>query len=141
MKDTFLNSISDIKRRTDGSFVAYYDGYPYHIPSDTVEYIWVTEYVKENHITVTAYDEEVYKYTSEEKAEQVRTVRNSLIIEADNLLLKYQEQVELGLIAEKESYRIALLQYKQDLRELPSQAGFPDVVEYPALPKYDDYIK
>ena len=71
----------------------------------------------------------------------IRARRDSLMDETDIMLLKYNEQVELGIITANETYRLDLLTYKQALRDIPEQAGFPDDVEYPALPKYDEYIK
>lgn len=77
--------------------------------------------------------------TFEEKERFIRSKRDNLINEADILLLKYQEQVELGIKKQDDTYRLALLQYKEDLRNVPEQAGFPENVEYPELPKYEDY--
>ena len=77
--------------------------------------------------------------TKEQKESSIRNKRDNLIIEADILLLKYQEQVELGIITANETYRLGLLQYKQALRDIPEQKAFPENVEYPELPKYKDY--
>ena len=69
----------------------------------------------------------------------IRLERNNLLSEADTLLTKYNEQVELGVISANETYRLDLLQYKQALRDIPEQKTFPENIEYPALPKYEDY--
>ena len=50
------------------------------------------------------------------------------------LLLKYEEQVELSIITQDDKYRLALLQYKEDLRNIPEQKGFPENVVWPELP-------
>lgn len=68
-----------------------------------------------------------------------RFERNKLLNEADTLLIKYNEQVELGVITANETYRLDLLQYKQALRDIPEHAEFPENVEFPELPKYEDY--
>ena len=140
MELTFINSISNIKRKNDNTFIVDYNGMPYHIiPEMESEYTAVSEYVKQNPDKCTDYIEPVIEPTLEEKAEIERYKRNQLLNEVDTLLLKYTEQVELGVININEKYRLDLLKYKQALRDIPEQADFPDDVEYPALPKYDEY--
>lgn len=84
-------------------------------------------------------DEMWLEKTPDEKASIIRQKRDSLLNEVDTLFLKYQEQVELGIVSENKNYYIALLQYKQALRDIPEQKAFPENVEYPELPKYKDY--
>ena len=84
-------------------------------------------------------DEMWLEKTPDEKASIIRQKRGSLLNEVDTLLLKYQEQVELGIVSENKNYYTALLQYKQALRDIPEQKAFPENVEYPELPKYKDY--
>ena len=84
-------------------------------------------------------DEIFNEMTLEQKEIFIRSKRDNLINEADILLIKYQEQVELGIITANETYRLGLLQYKQALRDIPEQKAFPENVEYPKLPKYKDY--
>lgn len=69
------------------------------------------------------------------KEEIIRQKRDNLLQEADTLLLKYQEQTALGVIEEDHNYYLNLLKYKQELRDLPQQAGFPDNVVFPELPE------
>lgn len=66
--------------------------------------------------------------------QSVRYERDKLLDEADIILLKYQEQVELGVITQDDKYRLALLQYKESLRNIPEQEGFPENVVWPELP-------
>lgn len=73
--------------------------------------------------------------TIEEKEKYIRDKRDNLINSADTILLKYQEQVELGIIDEDNEYRLALLQYKENLRNIPEQKGFPENVIWQELPK------
>ena len=141
-KRLFLNSISNIKKKNDGSFIVNYNNMPYHISnSDEMleKYNWLTEYIEKYPEQAEDYIEKQYIPTAEEKADYIRRKRNNLLDEADTLLLKYQEQLDLKTISANETYRLDLLQYKQDLRDIPEQAGFPDNVEYPTLPKYEDY--
>lgn len=65
--------------------------------------------------------------------EIIRQKRDNLLQEADILLLKYQEQTAIGVIEENHDYYLNLLKYKQALRDLPQQAGFPDNVVFPTL--------
>lgn len=141
-KKLFLNSISNIKKKNDGSFIVNYNNMPYHISnSDEMleKYNWLSEYAEANPEKITAYKEKAYILTLEEKAEMIRNKRNSLLNEADTLLLKYNEQVELGIISANESYRFDLLTYKQVLRDITEQADFPENIEYPELPYYKNY--
>ena len=79
-------------------------------------------------------DEIFNEMNLEEKESFIRNKRDNLINEADILLLKYQEQVELGVINADDDYRLSLLQYKETLRNVPEQAGFPMNVVWPELP-------
>lgn len=58
-------------------------------------------------------------------AEYQRTVRNSLLAEADILIFKAED---LG------QDTIALRSYRQALRDITNQAGFPLEVNYPQIP-------
>lgn len=80
-------------------------------------------------------DIDVFSYlNSDEQTQIIRNKRDNLINEADILLLKYQEQVELGVINADDDYRLSLLQYKENLRNVPEQAGFPMNVVWPEIP-------
>ena len=95
--------------------------------------------IEEGKLLQKSQEELFNEMTLEQKEIFIRSKRDNLINEADIMLLKYQEQVTLGIVQENKDYYTALLQYKQALRDIPEQAGFPDDVEYPALPKYDEY--
>lgn len=95
--------------------------------------------IEEGKLLQKSQEELFNEMTLEQKEIFIRSKRDNLINEADILLIKYQEQVELGVINVDDDYRLALLQYKEDLRNVPEQAGFPENVEYPELPKYKDY--
>lgn len=142
MKEIYKN----IRRKKDGSFVVEKEGYPYHIPDNeefAEEYKMINEYVTENPSEVSEYiepvmltEEEIFQeLTIEEKEKYIRDKRDNLINSADTILLKYQEQVELGIIDEDNEYRLALLQYKENLRNIPEQKEFPENVIWPELPK------
>lgn len=81
-------------------------------------------------------DEIFSEMNLDEKANFIRNKRDNLINGADILLIKYQEQVELGIKKQDDTYRLALLQYKEDLRNVPEQAGFPEHVIWSEIPIY-----
>lgn len=141
MKEIYKN----IRRKKDGSFIVEKEGYPYHIPDNeefAEEYKMINEYIAENPSAVSEHiepvmltEEEMFNRMSlEEKASYIRNKRNYLINDADIMLLKYGEQVELGIIDEDNEYRLVLLQYKENLRNIPEQKGFPENVVWPELP-------
>ena len=72
----------------------------------------------------------------DEAAEEVRAARDRLLARADGRSLKHQEQVALvGTTPDlSDAQYQLLLQYKQDLRDIPTQAGFPQNVTYPTWP-------
>lgn len=89
-------------------------------------------------LTQKSQDEIFNEMTLEQKGNFIRNKRDKLINEADILLIKYQEQVELGVINVDDDYRLALLQYKEDLRNVPEQAGFPENVIWAEIPIYNN---
>ena len=72
----------------------------------------------------------------DEAAEEVRAARDRLLARADGRSLKHQEQVALvGTTPDlSDAQYQLLLQYKQDLRDIPTQTGFPQNVTYPTWP-------
>ena len=138
-----MNKIyKNIQKKEDGSFIVEKDGFPYHIPNNEEfkeEYDLINKYIQDNPDVCTDYVEPVCEPSQKEKEDMVRVKRDSLIQEADIMLLKYAEQVELGIITANETYRLDLLEYKQALRDIPEQKAFPENVEYPELPKYNNY--
>ncbi len=138
-KILFLNSVSDIKKKNDGSFIVNYNSMPYHISqSDEMleKYNWLTEYIEKYPEQAEEYIEKKYIPSADEKVENIRNKRNSLLNEADIMLMKYQEQVSLNIISENSEYYNALLQYKQNLRDITKQLDFPDNVIWPVRPEY-----
>ena len=138
-KILFLNSVSDIKKKNDGSFIVNYNNMPYHISkSDEMleKYNWLTEYIEKYPETAEEYIENKYIPSEKEKVENIRNKRNSLLNEADIMLIKYQEQVSINIISENSEYYIALLQYKQNLRDITKQLDFPDNIIWPVRPAY-----
>ncbi len=138
-KILFLNSVSDIKKKNDGSFIVNYNNMPYHISqSDEMleKYNWLTEYIEKYPEQAEEYIEKKYIPSADEKVENIRNKRNSLLNEADIMLMKYQEQVSLNIISENSEYYNALLQYKQNLRDITKQLDFPDNVIWPVRPEY-----
>ena len=68
MELTFINSISNIKRKNDDTFIVDYNGMPYHIiPEMESEYTAVYEYVKNNPDVCTDYIERKRRYDKSKK--------------------------------------------------------------------------
>ena len=73
--------------------------------------------------------------TTEQKAEEIRSKRDGLIDDIMWRVERYQTQKALGVTTtdSEEQYR-AVLAYIEELRQVPEQPGFPDVVEWPSQP-------
>lgn len=65
----------------------------------------------------------------------IRADRDVLLTRADGASIKHREQVDLGTTPDltTEQYKL-LLQYKQDLRDIPEQPGFPQSIVWPTWP-------
>ena len=65
----------------------------------------------------------------------IRADRDVLLTRADGDSIKHREQVDLGTTPDltTEQYKL-LLQYKQDLRDIPEQPGFPQSIVWPTWP-------
>ncbi len=126
----------DIQLKEDGSFIITKNSLPYHIPNDDIykeEYNAVKEYIKNNPEKIRMYHASEYEMKNEKTDLGVRIERNNLLSTADKLLLKYMEEVELGIIKPNENYRKALLQYKLELRDITKKKEFPNVI-FPEIP-------
>lgn len=151
----FIDDISFL-HENDTHYIMIYNKLPYGIYKETDEepYLSQLNEIKEaiaskrielKSIPADEWDSIVSNITgmpvppkiSQEKS--IRFERNKLLSEADTLLIKYDEQIELGVITANETYRLDLLKYKQALRDIPEQVDFPENVEFPELPKYEDY--
>ena len=138
-KILFLNAVSDIKKKNDGSFIINYNDMPYHISkSDEMleKYNWLSEYIEKYPEKAAEFVEKTYIPSAEEKSEVIRNRRNMHLNEADIVLVKYKEQVSLNTIKENNEYYNALLQYKQNLRDITKQIDFPENIIWPVRPEY-----
>lgn len=138
-KEIFLESISNIQKKSDGSFVVNYNNMPYHISNSdemSEKYMWILEYA-ENHIeSISEYIEPDVNIIDKYSEEYARAKRDNLLNKADIILMKYQEQAALGIIQENNEYYNALLQYRQNLRDITKQLDFPENIIWPVLPEY-----
>lgn len=135
-----MEEISKIEIKNDGSYIVIKNNMPYHIPNNEEymqEYENIKKYISENNIEVTEYKEIEYNIIDTNSEEFIRIKRDNLLKEADIILLKYQEQAALGIIEENLEYYNALLQYKQNLRDITKQLDFPNNVIFPILPEYN----
>lgn len=138
-KEIFLENISNIQKKSDGSFVVNYNNMPYHISNSdemSEKYMWILEYA-ENHIeSISEYIEPDVNIIDKYSEEYARAKRDNLLNKADIILMKYQEQAALGIIQENNEYYNALLQYRQNLRDITKQLDFPENIIWPVLPEY-----
>lgn len=68
-------------------------------------------------------------------AGQVRDARDALIVECDWLVARHRDQVEASKPTTLTSAQYqAWLTYRQALRDLPAQSGFPASVTWPVAP-------
>ena len=138
-KTLFISEISKIEQHDDGSYIVIKNNNPYHIPDNDEyrqEYNALKEYIQNNNIQVDAYIPKVFKVIDDNSEEYIRRKRDMLLNKADIILMKYEEQVSLNIIQENNEYYNALLQYKQNLRDITKQIDFPENVIWPLMPEY-----
>lgn len=138
-KTLFISEISKIEQHNDGSYIVIKNNNPYHIPDNDEyrqEYNALKEYIQSNNIQVDTYIPKVFKVIDDNSEEYIRRKRDMLLNKADIILMKYEEQVTLNVIQENNEYYNALLQYKQNLRDITKQIDFPENVIWPVLPEY-----
>lgn len=138
-KTLFISDISKIEQHDDGSYIVIKNNTPYHIPDNDEyrqEYNALKEYIQNNNIQVDAYIPKVFKVIDNNSEEYIRCKRDMLLNKADIILMKYEEQVSLNIIQENNEYYNALLQYKQNLRDITKQIDFPENVIWPLMPEY-----
>lgn len=137
-KTVLIDEIGKIEQKKDGSYIVTKNNMPYHIPCNKEyrqEYEAVSEYIKENNMEINPYVEEEYGVINKKSENYIRTKRDMLLKEADILLLKYNEQVELKIIEKNMEYYTAILRYKQNLRDITMQIDFPENVTFPEMPQ------
>lgn len=73
--------------------------------------------------------------TTEDLANQARNKRDSLIEETQWLVQRHRDQIEVAepTTLTSDQYK-ALLTYRQDLRDVPTQSGFPSNIVWPSYP-------
>ena len=138
-KTLFISEISKIEQHDDGSYIVIKNNNPYHIPDNDEyrqEYNALKEYIQNNNIQVDAYIPKVFKVIDDNSEEYIRRKRDMLLNKADIMLMKYEEQVSLNIIQENNEYYNALLQYKQNLRDITKQLNFPENIIWPLMPEY-----
>ena len=120
-----------IHRVKDDSYVVTADGYPYHVPNegDYVDFWkYVNEYVQEHPEVV----EDEYPPTPPTEEEiydglcySVRGLRDAKLKETDYLML-----ADVPISQEDKE---AIMVYRQELRDITDQEGFPEDVVWPEL--------
>ena len=69
----------------------------------------------------------------DEKASEIRRIRDGKIEEIQWRIQRYTEQKAIGTTTDSEANYKKILQYVQDLRDVPEQEGFPETVVWPEL--------
>lgn len=69
---------------------------------------------------------------TEQLISQVKAKRDSLISQVEWRRTRHQDEVSLGL--EPTEPLLPILEYIQALRDVPSQAGFPETISWPEAP-------
>lgn len=66
---------------------------------------------------------------------QVRVNRDALLTNSQWLIQRHRDQIEVSepTTLTTDQYK-ALLKYRQDLRDVPTQTGFPDDIIFPKYP-------
>ena len=93
---------------------------------------------KEGLVTLTKKETEAIlnpQPTSEQLADAARAERDRLIESVRWRIERHSDELALGI--EPTEPLEPLLQYAQDLRDVPQQAGFPEAVEWPELPSVE----
>lgn len=91
----------------------------------------VADYIQVNGEFVLTTDDRA----SAQKADEIRAERDKQIERWRWRIERYQTQEAAGLdTTDTAEYYKALLLYIQALRDIPTQAGFPDAVEWPEEP-------
>ena len=141
-KEQFLSNITNIKKNKFGEYIADENGIPTGFYQGKYGYDFLVEYEKEHPEEVSEYieykelteEEMLLSMTEEEKANYHREKRDSLIKQVSWQVERHSQEKMLGLATTlSEQEYIALLQYIQELRELPQQEDFPNTVTYPVL--------
>ena len=120
----------EIYQRADGSYIIHMP-HPYHVPNEGEwAELWaaVTAYLDENGITPEPepLPPPPPPPTQEELAEQIRAQRNQLLAASDYIMVSdYPISA-----AEREAWAA----YRQALRDITAQEGFPENVVWPVSP-------
>lgn len=72
--------------------------------------------------------------SKDELAANARARRNAALAETDWIVTQQQEQILTGAPAIDNPRLQAIAHYRQALRDVPQQAGFPDKIDWPDAP-------
>ena len=74
------------------------------------------------------------EYFINQRGKPVRTQRDRLLADSDWMVIRHRDQVEGGVTPSLPPEKYAeLLAYREALRNITSQSGFPDTIEWPAF--------
>lgn len=73
--------------------------------------------------------------TAEQLAAQARAERDTKLTATNWLVERHREEQETGTTTLTAQEYADLLAYRQALRDVPQQAGFPETIDWPILPE------
>lgn len=73
--------------------------------------------------------------TTEQLASQARAERDARLSDTNWLVERHREEQETGATTLTAQEYTELLAYRQALRDVPQQAGFPETIDWPILPE------
>ncbi|PVZ89972.1 hypothetical protein C9426_00905 [Serratia sp. S1B] len=95
------------------------------------------DYVKPEMVEMTAEEIEAHinpKPTIEQLAQQARNKRDQLLLDSQWLIQRHRDQLETGITTTLTTDQYtALLNYRQSLRDVPEQQGFPITINWPVF--------
>jgi hypothetical protein len=106
-------------RRKDGSFVAEVNGLPYHITKESNLFS-----AAESAGADAPYEPEPAPPTKEDEAKHARRQRNLFL-----------QQSDWTQVADAPVDQAAWATYRQALRDVTAQAGFPEIINWPIAPE------
>lgn len=76
------------------------------------------------------------EFETTELAREIRTKRDVEIAQIEERLSRYERQLKLGVkTTDDEGWYYSALEYVQELRDVPQQAGFPHEINWPIFPE------
>lgn len=132
----FENCVYD----ANGGIICTFRGYPYHCTAADTPDQWeqILSLIASKHVTVAPYVAPPLPTAAEIAAEQavaVREKRDSLIADSDWIVNRHRDQIGAGVPTSlTDAQYQSWLSYRQQLRDISKQAGWPESISWPPQP-------